>query len=73
MSHIQQRITISFTAQELMATLDAWLALVADGEVHIPLPFSRHLSKQHGFVYVGAITSIVDSACCYAALTKSAA
>ncbi|EMV8751947.1 PaaI family thioesterase [Escherichia coli] len=71
MSDIQQRITASFAAQGLMATLGAELALVADGEVHIALPFSRHLSQQHGFVHAGAITSVVDSACGYAALTKA--
>ena len=54
-----------------METLGAKLALVADGEVHIALPFSNHLSQQHGYVHAGAITSIVDSACGYAALTRA--
>ncbi|HEV2268892.1 MAG TPA: PaaI family thioesterase [Steroidobacteraceae bacterium] len=71
MSNIEQRIAASFGAQRLMATLGARLALVADGEVHIALPFSEHLLQQHGFVHAGAITSIVDSACGYAALTKA--
>ncbi|HKX29744.1 MAG TPA: PaaI family thioesterase [Blastocatellia bacterium] len=73
MKEILERITSSFEAQGLMETLGARLALVADGEVHIALPFSRHLSQQHGFVHAGAITSIVDSACGYAALTKAPA
>jgi len=71
MSDIQQRIANSFAAQTLMETLGAKLVLVADGEVHIALPFSKHLSQQHGFLHAGAITSIVDSACGYAALTKA--
>lgn len=54
-----------------MQTLGAKLVLVADGEVHIALPFSRHLSQQHGFMHAGAITSVLDSACGYAALTKA--
>lgn len=54
-----------------METLGARLALVADGEVHIALPFSKHLSQQHGFLHAGVITSIVDSACGYAALTRA--
>jgi len=54
-----------------MATIGATLALVTDGEVHIALPFSKSLSQQQGFVHAGAITSIVDSACGYAALTKA--
>ncbi len=55
-----------------MSTLGARLALVAAGEVHIALPFSKHLSQQHGYVHAGAITSVVDSACGYAALTRAA-
>ncbi|MDY6820601.1 MAG: PaaI family thioesterase [Deferribacterota bacterium] len=70
MSNIQQLIDISFASQDMMKTLGAKLAMVADGEVHIGLPFSKHLIQQHGFLHAGAITSIVDSACGYAALTK---
>lgn len=54
-----------------MATIGASLALVQDGEVHIALPYSKALSQQQGFLHAGAITSIVDSACGYAALTKA--
>ncbi|WP_312302730.1 PaaI family thioesterase [Diaphorobacter nitroreducens] len=71
MNEFQQRIAASFAAQGLMATLGARLALVVEGEVHIEMPFSTHLSQQQGFVHAGAITSIVDSACGYAALTRS--
>ncbi len=73
MNDIQDRITSSFKAQGLMATLGATLAHVSEGEVHIALPFSSELSQQHGYVHAGAITSIVDSACGYAALTKAPA
>ena len=71
MNDIERKISTSFAAQGLMQTLGAQLVLVADGEVHIALPFSKHLSQQHGFVHAGAITSAVDSACGYAALTKA--
>jgi uncharacterized protein (TIGR00369 family) len=69
MNQIQERITVSFKSQGLMETLGAQVVLVADGEVHVALPFSKHLSQQHGYVHAGAITSIVDSACGYAAFT----
>ncbi len=72
MTELQERIAASFATQGLMGTLGATLALVADGEVHIELPFSRHLSQQQGFVHAGAITSVVDSACGYAAMTRVA-
>ena len=71
MPNMQNRITTSFAAQGLMATLGAQIALVQDGEVHIALPFSKHLSQQHGYVHAGAITSVVDSACGYAAMTQA--
>ena len=71
MSDIQKRIADSFDAQGLMATIGAKLAKVSDGEVQIALPFSERIFQQHGYVHAGAITSIVDSACGYAALTKA--
>jgi uncharacterized protein (TIGR00369 family) len=52
-----------------MRTLDAELSSVNPGEVVIHMPVSSAVSQQHGFVHAGAITSIVDSACGYAALT----
>jgi uncharacterized protein (TIGR00369 family) len=71
MNQIQNRITESFDAQGLMGTLGARLAFVGDGEVQIELPFSPGLTQQHGYVHAGVITSIMDSACGYAALTKA--
>jgi uncharacterized protein (TIGR00369 family) len=66
---LRQRIAASFQAQGLMATLGATLALVAEGEVHIALPFSPRFSQQHGYLHAGATTTILDTACGYAALT----
>ncbi|NYT76346.1 PaaI family thioesterase [Alcaligenaceae bacterium] len=71
MSDLHNRISASFDAQGLMATLGAQLVLVEEGEVQIALPFSKGLSQQHGYVHAGAITSVVDSACGYAALSMA--
>lgn len=68
---MQERITHSFKLQGLMTTLGAEIVSVTEGEVQIALPFSAKLSQQHGYMHGGAITSIVDSACGYAALTKA--
>lgn len=73
MNDIYKRISDSFNAQGLMATLGARLQLVEEGEVHIELPFSLALSQQHGYLHAGATTGILDSACGYAALTKAPA
>lgn len=66
---IAERIRASFARQGLMETLGASLVSAEAGRVVIGLPFSKHLSQQHGFIHAGAITSIVDSACGYAALS----
>lgn len=68
---IQDRIDRSFGAQTMMSTLGARLLEVADGEVRIEMPFAEHLRQQQGYLHAGAITSIVDNACGYAALTKA--
>lgn len=73
MNDLHQRIAASFNAQGLMATLGARLVRVQDGEVQIDMPFAPGLSQQHGYAHAGAITSIVDSACGYAALTRGPA
>ncbi len=59
----------SFARQNIMALLQATIARVAPGEVDIALPVRAELSQQHGFVHAGVVTTIVDSACGYAALT----
>lgn len=52
-----------------MATLGARLQRVEPGEVAISLEFRHDLTQQHGFLHAGAVTSVVDSACGYAALS----
>ncbi|MDR0633593.1 MAG: PaaI family thioesterase [Azoarcus sp.] len=69
MVDLQKHISESFSAQGLMTTLGAELTLVASGEVHIVLFPRPALSQQHGYIHAGALTSVLDSACGYAALT----
>lgn len=52
-----------------MRTIGATLTSLAPGEVEITLPFRDDLTQQHGFVHAGIVTTIVDSACGYAALS----
>lgn len=63
------RIAESFARQSIMATMGAALGAVTPGSVEVFLPFSRALSQQHGSLHAGAIATIADSACGYAALT----
>lgn len=64
-----ERIKQSFDKQGLMRTFNAHLTAVETGQVKITCAFSDALTQQHGFFHAGVITSIVDSACGYAALT----
>jgi uncharacterized protein (TIGR00369 family) len=64
-----QRVRASFERQAAMATLGATLARVAPGDVVIELPFRPELTQQHGFLHAGVVTSVMDSACGYAALS----
>ncbi len=65
----EARVRGSFARQAFMATLGATLNLVRPGEVVIGLPFHEALTQQHGFLHAGAVSSVVDSACGYAALS----
>lgn len=62
----------SFNRQGLMKTLGATLESVEQGRVTITVPFQASLTQQNGCFHAGVMTSILDSACGYAALTAVA-
>ena len=72
MQAFEQKVRESFGRQALMATIGAQLVSVAPGTVEISLPFDQRLTQQDGFIHAGVITSILDSACGYAALSVAA-
>ena len=65
----ERRVRASFARQRLMAMMGASLVRVEPGAVEIALPFHEDFTQQHGFLHAGAATSVVDSACGYAALS----
>ena len=65
----ENRVRRSFELQRVMATLGARLLLVNPGEVTIELPFRADLTQQHGFLHAGIVTTVLDSACGYAAFS----
>jgi uncharacterized protein (TIGR00369 family) len=65
----ENKIRLSFSKQGLMKTLDAKLISVEEGKVRIECSLNEGLTQQHGFFHAGVLTSIVDSACGYAAWT----
>lgn len=68
-ANFEARVRSSFAQQKLMETIGATLAEIMPGEVSIELPFRVDLTQQHGYLHAGVVTSVVDSACGYAALT----
>lgn len=69
----EQRVRESFARQRLMETIGARLTRVSPGEVEVELAFREDLTQQHGYLHAGVVTSIVDSACGYAALSLTEA
>ena len=65
----ERRVRASFARQAAMATLGVGISSVAPGEVRLVLPFRAELTQQHGFLHAGVVTSVIDSACGYAALS----
>lgn len=63
------RVAASFAQQAVMATIGASLRSVTPGAVEIELPYRADLGQQDGFLHAGIVTTIVDSACGYAAYT----
>ena len=68
MGDLESRISASFRAHDLMTMLGAELLHVAEGEVHVALAPRPELCP-HGQIQAGALTSILDAACSYAAMT----
>jgi uncharacterized protein (TIGR00369 family) len=65
----KKRVHSSFELQQFMKTLGATLEAVEAGFVEIHLPINPAVTQQHGFVHAGAVASIADSACGYAAFS----
>ncbi len=63
------RARASFASQGALRYLGARLTLVAPGRCVVELPFRPELTQQDGFFHAGVATTIVDTACGYAAFT----
>src|SRR5438876_12036745 len=65
--NFESKVRSSFSMQKVMQTIGACLTKVLPGEVEIQLPFHTDLTQQNNFLHAGIITTILDSACGYAA------
>ena len=59
----------SFGRQGLMTTIGAQIKSITTGQLEIHFPYSPTLTQQNGFIHAGAVASVMDSACGYAAMT----
>ena len=73
MNAIEKKVRASFAKQGLMTTLGAEMISIGMGAVEIRCGFDERLTQQDGFAHAGVITSIMDSACGYAALSVAPA
>jgi uncharacterized protein (TIGR00369 family) len=64
-----ERARLGFLNQQFMTHLGAQLTRVEYGAFEVELPVRGILAQQDGFVHAGAIASVLDTACGFAALT----
>src|SRR5262245_55981177 len=63
----EEEVRAAFARQQAMQTIGARLIKVMPGEVEIELEFREYLTQQHWYLHAGIVTSVVDSACWFAA------
>ena len=67
--NFEVRVRTSFAQQGIMSLIGATLFRVEPGVVEIEIPWREDLSQQDGYMHAGIVTTILDSACGYAAYT----
>ena len=61
------RVRASFDRQGMMTTLGVEVTAVEPGRVEMLLRHDDRFTQQHGFLHAGAVASVLDTACGYAA------
>ena len=65
----KERIIESFNRQEVMKTLDVSIFAIRAGEVELEFPYQSKFAQQHGFIHGGIVSTVLDTACGYAAFS----
>ncbi|TQV88167.1 PaaI family thioesterase [Aliikangiella coralliicola] len=65
----RQQVIESFSRQQVMKTINVKLLSVTPGKVELEFPYQTELTQQHGFIHAGIVSTVVDSACGYAAFS----
>jgi uncharacterized protein (TIGR00369 family) len=64
-----ERVRASFARQQVMQTLGVEIVRLAPGEIELAVPYASAYTQQHGFMHAGIISTVLDSACGYAAFS----
>jgi uncharacterized protein (TIGR00369 family) len=64
-----EKVKKSFSDQAVMKTIGASIEAIGAGEVEIEFPYQSSLTQQNGFIHAGIVSTVLDSACGYAALS----
>ena len=65
----KEKVIDSFNRQAVMKTVNASLVSCQPGRVEIEFPYQPALTQQHGFIHAGIVSTVLDSACGYAAFS----
>lgn len=65
----EDRVRTSLTRQNALTLIGAKLLRVEPGLVELEIAHDDRLTQQHGFIHAGIITTLLDSACGYAAFS----
>ena len=61
------KVVKSFNQQAVMGLVQATIESLKPGEIEIDFPYQASLTQQNGFIHAGILSTVMDSACGYAA------
>ena len=65
----KEKIIESFNRQGMMKTINASILSIRPGEIELEFPYQSNLTQQHGFIHAGIVSTVLDTACGYAAFS----
>ncbi len=67
--NFREKVKDSFTRQKVMGELGVEINDLSPGEIELQFPYDERWTQQHGFIHAGIISTVMDSACGYAAFS----
>ncbi len=65
----KEKVIKSFNRQGVLKTINASIIAIRPGEIELEFPYQSNLAQQHGFIHAGIVSTVLDTACGYAAFT----